>query len=117
MVIFKDLNYVEIERRDTTYRIPALRGGILHVVSRCYVLNQLGNATSDPMAFKIPQIPSSVLAALRLYSQSFRILNAVETSVALSNYYVVVPLVGEGQVGKIQELVLTLSRLTIVLPF
>ena len=42
---------------------------------------------SDPMAFKIPQVRSSVLAALRLYSQSFRILNAVESSVALSNNY------------------------------
>ena len=47
----EDLNNVETERRDTTYRIPA-RGGILHVVSRYYVLNQLGNATSDPTAFK-----------------------------------------------------------------
>ena len=44
---------------------------------------------SDPTAFKIPQIPSSVLAALGLYSQSFKILNAVEPSVALSNYYIV----------------------------
>ena len=59
MVIYKDLNHVGTERRDTTYRIPALRGGILHVVSRCYVLNQLGNATSDPTVFKIPQVPSS----------------------------------------------------------
>ena len=59
-----------LERRDTTYRIPALRGGILHVVSRCYVLNQLGNATSDPTAFKIPRVPSSVLSALGLYSRS-----------------------------------------------
>ena len=41
---------------------------------------------SDPTAFKIPQVPSSVLAALRLYSQPFRILNPVESSVALSNY-------------------------------
>ena len=41
---------------------------------------QLGNATSDPMALKIPQIPSSVLAALGLYSQSFQIINAVEHS-------------------------------------
>ena len=88
MVIYKDLNHVETERRDTTYRIPALRGGILHVVSRCYVLNQLGNATSDPTAFKIPQVPSSVLAVLRLYSRSFRILNAVKSSIALSNYYI-----------------------------
>ena len=39
------------------------------------------------MAFKIPQVPSSILYALGLYSQSFRILNAVESSVALSNYY------------------------------
>ena len=76
------------KRRDTTYKITA-RGGILHVVSSCYVPNQLGNATSDPMAFKIPQIPSSVLAALGLYSRSFGILNAVEPSVVLSNYYVV----------------------------
>ena len=60
----------------------------MHVVSRCYVLNQLGNAMSDPTAFKIRQVPSSVLAALGLYSQSFRILNAVESSVALSNYYI-----------------------------
>ena len=37
---------------------------------------------------KIPQVPSSVLTALGLYSQSFRILNAVESSVALSNYYI-----------------------------
>ena len=44
---------------------------------------------SDPMAFKISQVPSSVLVALGLYSQSFRILNAVEPSVALSNYYVI----------------------------
>ena len=62
------------------------------MVSRCYVLNQLGNAmsdpTSDPAAFKIPQVPSSVLAVLGLYSWSFRILNAVESSVAFSNYYV-----------------------------
>ena len=42
---------------------------------------------SDPTAFKTPQVPSSVLAALGLYSQSFKILNAVESSVALSNYY------------------------------
>ena len=89
MVIYKDLNHVGTERRDTTYRIPALKGGILHVVSRCYVLNQLGNATSDPTAFKIRQVPSSVLAALGLYNQSFKILNAVESSVALSNYYIV----------------------------
>ena len=87
MVIYKDLNHVGTERRDTTFRIPALRGGILHVVSRCYVLNQLGNAMSDPTAFKIPQVPSSVLAVLGLYSRSFGILNAVESSVALSNYY------------------------------
>ena len=53
-----------------------------NLVSRCYVLNQLGNATSDPTAFKIPQVPSSVLAVLGLY----RDLNAVESSVALSNY-------------------------------
>ena len=64
MVIYKDLT----EMRDTTYRIPALRGGILYVVSRCYVLNQLGNATSDPTAFKIPQVPSSILAVLGLFS-------------------------------------------------
>ena len=88
MVIYKDLNHVGTERRDTTYRIPALRGGILHVVSRCYVLNQLGSATSDPTAFKIPLVPSSILAALGLYSQSLKILNAVESSVALSKYYV-----------------------------
>ena len=75
------------ERRDTTYRILALGGGILHVVSRCYVLNQLGNATSDPTAFKIPKVPSDVLAVLGFYSQSFRILNAVESSIALSSYY------------------------------
>ena len=86
LVIYKDLNHVGIERRDTIYRIPALSGGILHVVSRCYVLNKLGNATSDPTAFKIPQVPSSVLTMLGLYSRSFRILNAVESSVALSNY-------------------------------
>ena len=83
-----DLNHVVTERRDTAYRIPALRGGILHVVSRCYVLNQLGNATSDPTSFKISQVPSSILAALRLYSRFFKILNAVESSIALSNYYV-----------------------------
>ena len=64
------LNHVGTERRDATYRIPALRGGIPHVMSCCYVLNQLGNATSDPSAFKIPQVPSSILAALGLYSQS-----------------------------------------------
>ena len=87
MVIYKDLNHVGTEKRDTTCRIPALREGILHVVSRCYVLNQLGNATSDPTAFKIPQVPSSVLAVLGLYRRSFRTLNAVESSVALSNYY------------------------------
>ena len=69
------------------YRIPALRGGILHVVFRCYVLNQLGNATSDPTTIKIPQVPSSILAVLGLYSQSFRNLDAVESSVALSIYY------------------------------
>ena len=40
MVIYKDLNHVGIERRDTPYKIPAPRGGILHVVSRCYVLNK-----------------------------------------------------------------------------
>ena len=40
------------------------------------------------MAFKIPQIPSSVLAVLGLYSWSFVILNAVESSIALSNYYI-----------------------------
>ena len=56
-------------------------------MSRCYVLNQLDNATSDLTAFKIPQIPSSVLAALGLYSRSFGILNAVEPSLALFNYY------------------------------
>ena len=50
-------------------------------------VNQLGNAMSDPTAFKVPQVPSSVLAALGLYNQSFKILNAVEPSVALSNYY------------------------------
>ena len=61
-------------------------GGILYVVSRCQVLNQLGNATSDPTAFKIPRVPSSVLAMLGLNSWSFRILNAVESSVALSKY-------------------------------
>ena len=54
---------------------------------RCYVLNQLGNATSDPTAFKIPQVPSDILAVLGLYSRSFRILNAVESSIALSSYY------------------------------
>ena len=87
MVIYKDLNHVGTERRDTTYRIPALRGGILHVVSRCYVLNQLGNATSDPTTFKNHQVPSSVLAVLRVYS---RILQnfAVESTVATSNYYI-----------------------------
>ena len=58
-------------------------------MSRCYVLNK-GNVTSDPTAFKIPQVPSSVLAVLGLYSRSFGILNAVESSVALSNYYVIV---------------------------
>ena len=42
---------------------------------------------SDPTAFKIPQVPSSALAALGLYSWSC-ILNAVESSIALSNYYV-----------------------------
>ena len=68
-----------------TYRILDLRGGILHVVSRCYVL---GNATSDPTAFKIPQVPINVLAVLRLYSRSFKTLNAVESSIALSNYYI-----------------------------
>ena len=31
----RDLNHVGTERRDTTFRIPALRGGILHAVSRC----------------------------------------------------------------------------------
>ena len=45
------------------------------------VLNQLGNATSDPTSFKIPQVPNSVLAVLGLYRQSFKILNAVEPSV------------------------------------
>ena len=57
------------------------------MMSRCYVLNQLDNATSDP-TFKIPQVSSSVLTVLELYSQSFGILNAVESSVALSNYYI-----------------------------
>ena len=76
LVIYKDLNHAGTESRDTTYRIPALRGRILHVVSRCYVLT----------ATKIPQVPSSVLTVLGLYSQSFGILNAVESS---SNYYIV----------------------------
>ena len=87
MVIYKDLHHVGTERRDTTYRIPALRGGILHVLSSCYVLNLLGNAMSDHTAINVPQVPNSVLAALGLYNQSFKILNAVEPSVALSNYY------------------------------
>ena len=59
-------------------------------MSRCYVLNQIGNATSDPTALKIPQVPDNVLAALGHYSHSFRILNAVESSVELSNYYIVI---------------------------
>ena len=74
--------------RNTTNRIPVLRGGILHIVSRCYVLNQLSNATLGPTAFKIPLVPSSVLAVFGLYSRSFGILNVVESSIALSNYYV-----------------------------
>ena len=86
--------YITQELKIGTLHIEslALRGGILHVVSRCYALNQLGNAMSDPTAFKIPQVPSSILTVLGLYSQSFRILNAVESSVALSNYYIVVAL-------------------------
>ena len=44
---------------------------------------------SDPTAFKIPQVPSSILTVLRLHRQSFGILNAVEFSVALSNYYII----------------------------
>ena len=95
VVIYKDLNHVT--EMDTTNRIPVLRGGILHIVSRCYVLNQLGNATLGPRAFKIPLVPSSVLAVLGLYSQSFGILNVVESSVALSNYYVDRDLVCNGK--------------------
>ena len=39
---------------------------------------------SDP---KKPQVLSSILAVFRPYSQSFGILNAIKSSVALSNYY------------------------------
>ena len=38
-LLARDLYHAGTERRDTTYRIPALRGETLHVVSRCYVLN------------------------------------------------------------------------------
>ena len=62
------------------YGIPALSGGILHVVSSCYVLNHLGNVT----AFKIHLVPGSVIAALGPYWRSFMILNAVKSSVAFS---------------------------------
>ena len=74
---------IELEHSNGTLHVES---GILHVVSLCYVLNQLGNAMSHPTAFKIPQVPSSVLAVLGLYSRSFRILNAAESSIALSNY-------------------------------
>ena len=39
----------------------------------------MGNAMSDPTAFKITQVPSSILTELGLYSQFFGILNAVES--------------------------------------
>ena len=81
MVFYKDINYVGTERRDTTCRIPAMRGGILHVVSRCYVLNQLGNA--NVRSLQHLKSLNSVPAVL-----SFEIFNAVESTVALSNYYV-----------------------------
>ena len=54
---------------------------------KCNVLNRLGNATSDLTAFKIPQVSSSILAVLGLYSRSLGIFNAVESSIALSNCY------------------------------
>ena len=63
------------ERRDSTCSVPLLSSKSIRQFS-----------LSDLIAFKIPHVPSSVCAMLRLYSQSFKILKAVESSVAVSNY-------------------------------
>ena len=70
------------------------------------------------MAFKIPQVPSSVLTVHGLYSRSFGILNAVESSVTLSNYYVLTDLYKKPLRGNFMHIALDIGIIIVtkVLP-